>query len=288
MRKLFFLLFVSTLYFSTATAQTGIITDAVNAAESATNAAKAVGEKSIDAATTVADGATKTLEQTTAAIEDVAKKEAPKKPFQVLKSYFIQGGWVFMSLVLASLIIGLALVIERIITLNLATINSKNLLDKIDSKLAKGDVDGAMNVCKATPGPTASVLYQGLSRAGSGIDSVEKSVMSYGSVQMGNLEKGLSWIALMLSIAPKLGFMGTVIGMVLAFDGIEAAGEVKVKEMAADIKVALLTTLFGLVTAIILQIFYNYILAKIESLVTDMEDSSIVLVDMIDKHNIAK
>ena len=208
--------------------------------------------------------------------------------FQVLKEKFIEGDWAFMSTVLVCLILGLAFSIERIITLNIATTNTDKLLSRIDEKLGSGDVNGAMEICKATPGPTASILYEGLRHSGQGADAVEKAIVSYGSVQMGLLEKGLVWISLFIAIAPMLGFMGTVIGMIQAFDTIEAVGDISPAVVAGGIKVALLTTVFGLIAAIILQIFYNYIVSKIDGIVNRMEDASIGLIDIMAKRNIFK
>ncbi len=201
--------------------------------------------------------------------------------FQILKEKFIEGGWFFMSIVLVTLILGLAFCLERIITLNIASANTDKLLTSIDDNLKTGNLNGAMEACKSTQGPTASVLYEGLKRAGDGPEGVEKAIVSYGAVQMGLLEKGLIWISLFISIAPMLGFMGTVIGMIQAFDTIEATGDIVPSEVAGGIKVALLTTVFGLIAAIILQIFYNYIVSKIDSIVTKMEESSIGLVDLM-------
>ena len=208
--------------------------------------------------------------------------------FQMLKEKFIEGDWRFMSLVLLCLILGLAFCIERIITLNIASTNTDKLLSKIDDRLQEGDVDGAMEICKSTPGPTASVLYEGLRNAGKGPESVEKAIVSYGSVQMGLLEKGLVWISLFIAIAPMLGFMGTVIGMIQAFDRIEAVGDLSPSVVAGGIKVALLTTVFGLIVAIILQIFYNYIVSKIDGIVNRMEDASVGLVDIMARNNVFK
>jgi biopolymer transport protein ExbB len=213
---------------------------------------------------------------------------ADEGAFQILKKYFIQGDWRFMSLVLSTLILGLAFVIERIITLNIASTNTDKLVSKVDESLSKGDVQGAMEICKSTSGPTASVLYEGLRNSKYGQDSVEKAIVSYGSVQMGLLEKGLVWISLFIALAPMLGFMGTVIGMIQAFDRIQEAGDLSPSIVAGGIKVALLTTVFGLVVAIILQIFYNYIVSKINGIVGGMEDASIALVDMMSKHNLFK
>lgn len=206
----------------------------------------------------------------------------------VLRERFIEGGAEFMGFVLACLIFGLALVIERIVYLNLATTNTKKLVAKVDEALQSGGVDAAKEVCRNTRGPVASIFYQGLDRADEGIDMVEKSVVAYGGVQMGLLEKGMSWIQLFISLAPMLGFMGTVIGMIQAFDTIEVNGGVQADQIAGDIKVALLTTVFGLIVAIILQVFYNYLIAKIDSIVNDMEDASISLIDVLLKNGAAK
>ncbi len=207
---------------------------------------------------------------------------------QVIKEYFIQGGWIFMTVVLICLILGLAFCIERIITLNIATTNTEKLMERIDENLKSGDLNGAMEVCKSTQGPTASILYEGLRNANKGPEAVEKAIVSYGSVQMGLLEKGLVWISLFIAIAPMLGFMGTVIGMIQAFDKIEAVGDINPSVVAGGIKVALLTTVFGLIVAIILQIFYNYIVNKIDGIVNRMEDASIGLVDVMARNNIFK
>lgn len=219
---------------------------------------------------------------------ELMAQEAEVGGFQVLKEKFIEGGWDFMMFVLVCLILGLAFCIERVITLNIATANTDKLMTRIDESLQSGDIDGAMEVCKSTPGPAASVLYEGLRNAGNGPDAVEKAIVSYGSVQMGLLEKGLVWISLFIAIAPMLGFMGTVIGMIGAFDRIEAAGDISPSIVAGGIKVALLTTVFGLVTAIILQIFYNYIVSKVDSIVLKMEDASIALVDSMARNKVFK
>lgn len=213
---------------------------------------------------------------------------ASPQGMEILKKYFIDGGWVFMGIVLLCLIAGLALCIERILMLNLATTNTNKLLNKIEGALQEGDVDKAKEIARATPGPIASIFYQGLDRADEGVDMVEKSIVSYGSVQMGRLESGLIWISLFIALAPMLGFMGTVIGMIEAFNAIEIAGDISPGLVAGGIKVALLTTLFGLVVAVILQIFYNYIVSKVDSIVNNMEDASISLVDLVNKYNIAK
>jgi len=231
-----------------------------------------------------------TLCMTTGAVDILAQDAAAadESGLQILKKYFIDGGWQFMSLVLICLILGLAFCIERIITLNIATTNTDKLLAQIDENLKSGNVNGAMEVCKSTQGPTASILYEGLRNAKNGPEAVEKAIVSYGSVQMGLLEKGLVWISLFIAIAPMLGFMGTVIGMIGAFEKIASVGELSPAVVADGIKVALLTTVFGLVTAIILQIFYNYIVSKVDSIVNKMEDASIALVDVMATNNVFK
>ena len=197
-----------------------------------------------------------------------------------LKTKFIEGDASFMSLVAIALVLGLAFCIERIIYLSLAETNTKKLMANIEAALEKGDVEAAKTVCRNTRGPVASICYQGLMRIDEGIDVVERSVVSYGGVQAGYLEKGCSWITLFIAMAPSLGFLGTVIGMVMAFDKIQQAGDISPTVVAGGMKVALITTIFGLVVALILQVFYNYILSKIEGLTSEMEDSSITLLDM--------
>jgi biopolymer transport protein ExbB len=200
---------------------------------------------------------------------------------QELKKRFIEGGPGFMGIVLLCLILGLAIAIERIIFLNLSTTNTKKLTQSVEDALSSGGVEAAKEVCRNTKGPVASIFYQGLDRTDEGLDAVEKAVVAYGGVQMGQLEKNVSWISLFIALAPMLGFMGTVIGMIQAFDKIEAAGDMQPSLVAGGIKVALLTTVFGLIVAIILQIFYNYIVAKIDSIVNEMEDASITLMDLL-------
>lgn len=224
----------------------------------------------------------------TAAMSEAApvqsEKQEPTSLHKQVKQKFIEGGASFMGSVLLCLIFGLALAIERIIYLNLSTTNTTKLLNKVENALNEGGVEAAKEVCRDTRGPVASIFYQGLDRIDEGIEVVEKSVISYGSVQMGLLEKGLSWISLFIAIAPMLGFMGTVIGMIQAFDAIRQAGDVSASLVASGIQVALITTVSGLIVAIILQIFYNYILSKIDSIVNSMEDASISLVDLLVKH----
>ncbi|MFO7575215.1 MAG: MotA/TolQ/ExbB proton channel family protein [Bacteroidales bacterium] len=239
-----------------------------------------------------ANDATEVVESTAVDAEEIAvtpvadEEELVTKGFhQVLKEKFIEGSPGFMAIVLLALVLGLALSIERIIYLNLATTNTQKLLLQIEAALEGKGIDGAKEICRNTPGPVASIFYQGLDRYHEGLDSIEKSIVSYGSVVMGRLERNVSWISLFIALAPMLGFMGTVIGMIGAFDAIEKAGDISPQIVANGIKVALLTTVFGLIVAMILQVFYNYIISKIDSLVNDMEDSSISFMDMLVKYN---
>lgn len=218
------------------------------------------------------------------AAADLLAGQSDVPVYQQLKAKFIEGGAGFMGAVLLCLIFGLALSIERIIYLNLATTNNAKLLAKVEDALKNGGVEAAKEVCRNTRGPVASIFYQGLSRADEGVDVVEKSVVSYGGVQMSQLESGLSWIQLFITTAPSLGFLGTVLGMIAAFDAIEVAGDISPNIVAGGMKVALITTVGGLIVAIILQFFYNYIVSKIDSIVLSMEDASISLVDMVVKY----
>ena len=203
-----------------------------------------------------------------------------------LKTKFIEGDAGFMALPAIALVIGLAFCIERMVYLSLAEVNAKKLMGKIEGALEKGDVEGAKNIARNTRGPVASICYQGLMRIDEGLDVVERSVVSYGGVQAGYLEKGCSWITLFIAMAPSLGFIGTVVGMVMAFDQIQQAGDISPTVVAGGMKVALITTIFGLIVALVLQLFYNYILAKIEEITSQMEDSSITLLDIIMKYNL--
>ena len=224
------------------------------------------------------------IAQDAANTEQVADATETKTFHQELKQRFIEGGPFFMGIVLIALILGLAIAIERIIYLNMATTNTKKLVGKVDDALSSGGVEAAKEVCRNTKGPVASIFYQGLDRMDEGVEAAEKAVVGYGGVQMGLLEKNISWLSLFIALAPMLGFMGTVIGMIKAFDSIAAAGEIAPAVVADGIKVALLTTVFGLVVAIILQIFYNYIISKVDSIVNSMEDASISLVDLLVRH----
>ncbi len=239
---------------------------------------------SIKAQEAAAAAATEQVTET-AAPEDALTPDYGDKTFHyILKEKFIEGGAGFMGIILLCLIIGLGLCIERIIYLNLSSSNSNKLLSKVEDALKQGGVEAAKDVCRNTRGPVASIYFQGLDRYGEGLDMVEKSVVSYGGVQMGRLERNLSWISLFIAIAPMLGFMGTVIGMIGAFDAIEAAGDISPTIVAKGIKVALLTTVFGLIVAIILQIFYNYIVAKVDSIVNNMEDATVSFMDILVKY----
>jgi len=202
----------------------------------------------------------------------------------VLKDKFIEGGTLWMTPILLCLVFGLAFVIERIFYLNLASVNSQKLLNKIEDAIQTDGIDKAKQICRDTKGPLGGIFYQGLDRAEEGLESVEKAVVAYGGVQMGKLESNLSWIGLCISLAPMLGFLGTVVGMVMAFESIERAGDISPTIVAGGMKVALLTTVFGLITAIILQVFYNYLLAKIDAIVGDMEDATITFMDIMIKY----
>lgn len=237
---------------------------------------------------TASQQSTATLTYATADLEEqaAAASEEGQSFHNQLKQKFIEGGPVFMSFVLICLILGLAFAIERVLYLNLSTINTEKLLLRVEKAIENGDLEAAKDICRTTRGPIAGIFYQGLDRARQGIDIVEKSVISYGGVQAGLLEKGLSWIALFISLAPMLGFLGTVIGMFDAFSAIEVAGDISPSLVANGIKIALITTIGGLVVAIILQVFYNYCVSKIDSIVNTMEDASISLLDILVKHDL--
>jgi motA/tolQ/exbB proton channel family protein len=250
-------------------------------------AARVLMAQTPDSMASVPDSAAVVLDVTTADNVNpmLVDPNADVPLHQQLKTKFIEGGPSFMGVILLLLILGLAIAIERIIYLNLATTNTTKLLRKVENALNDGGVEAAKEVCRNTRGPVASIFYQGLDRAGEGIEAVEKSVVSYGSVQMQQLESGLTWISLFIALAPMFGFMGTVLGMISAFDAIEIAGDIAPSLVAGGIKIALITTVFGLVVAAVLQIFYNYILSKIDSIVMRMEDASISLVDILVRHN---
>ena len=252
-------------------------------------AADAQTEQVVDSAAVdtaaVDSAAVETAEVETPAPVEEAETEGFHK---TLKTKFIEGDASFMSLVAIAMVIGLAFCIERIIYLSLAEVNTKKLMESIAAALEAKDLEKAKDICRNTAGPVASICYQGLLRINEGLDVVERSVVSYGSVKAGELEKGCSWITLFIAMAPSLGFLGTVIGMVMAFDQIQAAGDISPTVVAGGMKVALITTIYGIIVALVLQIFYNFILGKIEALTADMEDSSIVLLDLLTKYNLKK
>lgn len=221
-------------------------------------------------------------------LQEFSDTEEEQGIHQSLKVKFIEGNAGFMSLVALALVLGLAFCIERIIYLSLSEINAKRFMADLDAKINAGDIEGAKQQCRNTRGPVASICYQGLARINESIDNIERSIVSYGTVQSANLEKGCSWITLFIVMAPSLGFLGTVIGMVMAFDQIEQAGDISAPVVASGMKVALITTIFGIIVALVLQVFYNYILSKIEHLVAQMEESSITLLDSIMKHKLSK
>ena len=246
-----------------------------------------------DSAAAVVDSAAVDTAAVEAAAEETEATEAvapieEESIHKALKTKFIEGDAGFMSLVAIALVFGLAFCIERIIYLSLAEIDSKKLMADIEEKLNAGDLEGAKTLCRNTRGPIASICYQGLMRFNDGVGEVERSVTAYGSVQASYLEQGCSWITLFIAMAPSLGFLGTVIGMVMAFDDIQAAGDISPTIVAGGMKLALITTIFGIIVALILQTFYNYILSKIESITANMEEATISLLDMCMKYNLKK
>ena len=221
----------------------------------------------------------------TVAVETVTEEPAGEPMHFALMKKFLEGGWGWMLPVLVCLILGLAISIERILYMTFAQINTKKFVAKVEALLNEKGIDAAKEYCRNTRGPIASIYYQGLMRYDQGLEAVEKAVVSYGSVQQGQMESGLSWISLFIALSPSLGFMGTVVGMIQAFDDIERSATMSPTVVAGGIKVALLTTIMGLIAAVILQVFFNYILSKIESQVVNMEDTSITLVDMLTAYN---
>lgn len=249
--------------------------------------AQAAGAKTtVASADTLSDAA---LDETGVADQTTAKPNKENTGFhQELKQKFIEGNAGFMSLVALALVLGLAFCIERIIYLSLSEIDAKRFMGKLEDKIVAGDIEGAKDLSRETRGPVASICYQGLLRIDDSIENIERSVTSYGSVQSANLEKGCSWITLFIAMAPSLGFLGTVIGMVMAFDQIQEAGDISPTIVAAGMKVALITTIFGIIVALVLQVFYNYILSKIEHITAQMEESAISLLDAIMKYKVNK
>ena len=243
----------------------------------------ALGTVNVFAQEPAAEAAAEAVAEAVEAADQVAAETeiAGETMHHVMMQKFLEGGWEWMLPVLLCLVIGLAVAIERILYLALSTINTKKFVAQVEEAVKSRGIEAAKEICRNTRGPIASIYYQGLDRYDQGLDAVEKSVVSYGSVQTGQMESGLSWIGLFIALAPMLGFMGTVVGMIAAFDAIQAAGDISPTLVAGGIKVALLTTLMGLIAAVILQLFYNYIVSKIDSLVNDMEDASITLMDIL-------
>lgn len=277
MKKLAFYTLCLTIF-----ALVGARMDAVAQGKQSQPATEKAGDTTAKSADTSAAAST----DTSAAADETAAavNEGEDSIHYVFKQKFIEGDVIWMSPVLLCLIFGLGVIIERVIYLNLATTNTSKLLNKVEDALKGGNLDAAKEVCRNTRGPVASIFYQGLERSNEGVDIAEKAVTSYGSVQMGQLEKGLIWISLFIALAPMLGFLGTVVGMIQAFDAIEIAGDISPSLVAGGIKVALLTTVFGLIVAMILQVFYNYLISKVDSLVNTMEDASISLIDLLVKY----
>ena len=272
MKKLFLMLSVAMLTFGTA----NVFAQENAAAAPATEEAAAPAEEAAPAA------------------EEAVAEEAAINPevqiegetmHHVLMQKFLEGGWGWMLPILIALVLGLAIAIERILFLAFSSINTKKFMAQVEEALKNGGVEAAKEVCRNTRGPIASIYYQGLDRADHGLDAVEKAVVSYGSVQTGQLESGLSWLSLFISLSPSLGFMGTVVGLVQSFDSIQAAGDISPALVAGGMKVALLTTLLGLIAAMVLQVFYNYVIVKIDGMVNEMEDASITLTDMLTAYN---
>ena len=258
MKKLFLVLAAATLSFGAAFAQDATETPAQ--------------EVAVEEAAPVAE------------VEAVEELAGEPMHFALMKK-FLEGGWEWMLPVLVCLVLGLAIAIERILYLTMAQINTKKFIAEVERLLNEKGVEAALEYCRNTRGPIASIYYQGLMRYDQGLEAVEKAVVSYGSVQQGQMESGLSWISLFIALSPSLGFMGTVVGMIQAFDDIQAQATISPAVVAGGIKVALLTTLMGLIAAVILQIFFNYILSKIEGQVVNMEDTSITLIDMLTAYN---
>ena len=263
MKKFFLVLAVAAMTFSTAIAQ-----------ETAPQAADQAATEQVEAVETPAEAPVE------AAI-DAETEIAGESMHHVLMQKFLEGGWGWMLPILIALVLGLAIAIERILFLSLSTINTKKFIAQVEAALNEGGVEAAKEICRNTKGPIASIFYQGLDRYHLGLDAVEKAVVSYGSVQTGQLESGLGWLSLFISLSPSLGFMGTVVGLVQSFDSIQAAGDISPTLVAGGMKVALLTTLLGLIAAMILQVFYNYVIVKIDGMVNEMEDASITLTDIL-------
>ena len=286
MKNLFSLLAIAGVMFAATPAVVFALQDQTDSTEVVSTEVVSMEGDSASSDTVVAEIAEPESTEVAESAADIEETRDVLSFHQTVKRYFIEGGAVFMSSVLICLILGLALSIERIIYLNLATTNTKKLVNEIDGSLEKGGVDAAKEICRNTPGPVATIFRQGLDRSSGSYEEVAKAIEDYGSVEMSKLERGLSWISLFIALAPMLGFMGTVIGMISAFDDIAEANTINASIVAGGIKIALITTVSGLIVAIILQVFYNYILSKIDGIVLDMEEASMDLVDLLYKRKL--
>ena len=286
MKNLFSLLAIAGVMFAATPAAVFALQDQTDSTEVVSTEVVSMEGDSASSDTVVAEIAEPAPTEVTESAADIEETREVLSFHQTVKRYFIEGGAAFMSSVLICLILGLALSIERIIYLNLATTNTKKLVNEIDESLEKGGVDAAKEICRNTPGPVATIFRQGLDRSSGSYEEVAKAIEDYGSVEMSKLERGLSWISLFIALAPMLGFMGTVIGMISAFDDIAEANTINASIVAGGIKIALITTVSGLIVAIILQVFYNYILSKIDGIVLDMEEASMDLVDLLYKRKL--
>jgi biopolymer transport protein ExbB len=222
-----------------------------------------------------------------AAVEEAAPQQEEAAPIEeeesegihkALKTKFIEGGADFMSLVAIALVLGLAFCIERVIYLSLAQINTRKFTADLADLVAAGKVQEAINLAANTRGPVAQVSRKALeclnSKDQNDIATIERTINMEAEVQGSYLEENCSWITLFIAMAPSLGFLGTVIGMVMAFDQIQKAGDISPTVVAGGMKVALITTIFGIVVALILQVFYNFILARVEALTGNMEEAA--------------
>lgn len=286
MKNLFSLLAIAGVMFAATPAAVFALQDQTDSTEVVSTEVVSMEGDSASSDTVVAEIAEPESTEVAESAADIEETREVLSFHQTVKRYFIEGGAAFMSSVLICLILGLALSIERIIYLNLATTNTKKLVNEIDESLEKGGVDAAKEICRNTPGPVATIFRQGLDRSSGSYEEVAKAIEDYGSVEMSKLERGLSWISLFIALAPMLGFMGTVIGMISAFDDIAEANTINASIVAGGIKIALITTVSGLIVAIILQVFYNYILSKIDGIVLDMEEASMDLVDLLYKRKL--
>ena len=286
MKNLFSLLAIAGVMFAAKPAAVFALQDQTDSTEVVSTDVVSMEGDSASTDTVVAEVTEPVSTEVAESAADIEETREVLSFHQTVKRYFIEGGAAFMSSVLICLILGLALSIERIIYLNLATTNTKKLVNEIDESLEKGGVDAAKEICRNTPGPVATIFRQGLDRSSGSYEEVAKAIEDYGSVEMSKLERGLSWISLFIALAPMLGFMGTVIGMISAFDDIAEANTINASIVAGGIKIALITTVSGLIVAIILQVFYNYILSKIDGIVLDMEEASMDLVDLLYKRKL--